>query len=163
MNIKKLGVLVCCVLALCLGLVLAGCDGEEASKKAFSGEWQVVDMEQDGEITTADDMALLRSLGLDVILSLNDDLSASLSIFGSKGEGTWQPETSKKATFVLDGQDIEMTIEDGQLTLVQNTTTMNFVRSEELAGDDEAEASDDGAEDAAEETAEDAEAEDSDD
>ena len=159
MNIKKLGVLVCCVLALCLGLALAGCDGEEASKKAFAGEWQVVDMEQDGEITTADDMALLRSLGLDVILSLNDDLSASLSIFGSKGEGTWQPETSTKATFVLDGQDIEMTIEDDQLTLVQNTTTMNFVRSEEAEDSDDA----DDAEDAVEETVEDTKAEDSDD
>ena len=139
MKIKKLGVLVCCVLALCLGFALAGCDGEEASKKAFGGYWSVVDMEQDGEITTAEDMSLLRSLGLDVTLSLNEDLSATLTIFGSVGTGTWTPKTSKEATFTLDGQDIELTLEDDQLHLVNNTTTMNFTRSEEAPASDEGE------------------------
>ena len=157
MNIKKLGALVCCALALCLGLALMGCDGEDASKKAFGGNWSVLHMEQDDQITTADDMSLLRSLGLDVTLSLNEDLSASLTIFGSEGTGTWTPETSKKATFTLDGQDIEMTIADDELTLVQNTTTMVFVRSDEVETGEDAELQ--GAEpggDAADDTADDA-------
>ena len=140
MTIKKFGALVCCVLALCLGFALVGCDGVEASKKAFCGEWSVEEMDQDGEITTAEDMALFRSLGLDVVLTLNDDLSAKLSIFGSEGDGTWEPETKSKATFVLDGQNIEMTIEDGKLHLKQDSTLMTFVRSEELEGTEEAKA-----------------------
>lgn len=119
-------------IVVCVCLALTFCTGEKASLKAFTGEWTAESMQQDDEVTTEEDLALFRSIGLDVTLSLRDDLSATYVIFGAESKGTWQPETGTAATLTLSGQDIDLSLQDGKLTMQSNTTTVVFVHSDDI-------------------------------
>ena len=117
---------------VCVCLVLTFCTGEKASLKAFTGEWSALTMQQDDEITTEEDLALFRSLGLDVTLSLRDDLSATYSLFGAESNGTWQPETGTTATLMLNGEEINLSLQDDTLTMQTYATTIEFVHSDQI-------------------------------
>ena len=127
------GVVAAVAIVVCVCLFLTFCTGEKAGLRAFTGEWSAASMQQDDAITTEEDMALFRSIGLDVTLSLRDDLSATLSLFGAESSGTWQPESGSAATMSLNNEEIDLTMEDGQLKMQNNETTIVFVHSDEIA------------------------------
>ena len=125
--------LLSCMFALCLAL--AGCGGsagnnETTGKAAFTGTWDLIEMSQDGETTGKDDLESLKSRGYEVFLNLNEDGSAALVLFGEATEGTWTASSATSGSLSLEGQQINMTIEDSKLKVEQEKTTLVFEKGE---------------------------------
>jgi hypothetical protein len=108
---KHLGriVLCLCICAACLALCACGnkASAKEA-KAAFEGEWELYSIEveegSDQSGTTADDVALLKELGLPVTLSLKDDDSFELDVFGEVTTGEWSASSTESATLKVEKQ-----------------------------------------------------------
>lgn len=123
--------LMACVFALCLALV--GCGGgnnAEANKAAFTGTWDLVEMDQNGQVTGSDDLETLKSLGLEVYVNLNQDGTAALVLFGDAMEGTWEAASTTAGTLTLEGQQVNMTIEDSKLKFEQEGASLTFQKGE---------------------------------
>lgn len=135
MNKKGVIAAISCAFALCLAL--AGCGGGQSSadaakeaKEAFAGTWDLVEMTQDGEQTGAEDLEMLKSLGLEVFVNLEEDGTAALVLFGTPLEGTWEAASTTEGTLVLDGQEVAMTITDSKLTFEDQGSSLTFEKGE---------------------------------
>lgn len=122
--------LTACVFALCLALVGCGTSSSESNKSAFTGTWDLVEMEQDGEVTNSDDLEKLKSLGLEVYVNLNEDGTVALVLFGEPMEGTWEATSATAGTLTLKGQQVNMTIEDSKLKFAQEGASLTFQKGE---------------------------------
>ena len=138
---RKTGILLslCCALALCLALV--GCGGSsgegggnDAAKAAFAGSWDLVEITQNGEETSSEDIEMLSSLGLDVYLTLNEDGTSELVLFGESMEGTWTAESETAGTIVIQGASTAMTIEGENLMLEEEDSSLTFKKGEPRDG-----------------------------
>lgn len=136
-RLLKLSAVLVCALALCVGLAACGGGSDvDKSKKAFAGTWELVSMDENGKITAEEDVAIMKSFGMTVVLHLNDDGSASLDTTFNNTmnmEGTWTPKTATTASATLAGGAVDMTIKDNVLSFKQVNTTMNFRKSESAA------------------------------
>ena len=125
--------LMACVFALCLALV--GCGGgggnnAEANKAAFTGTWNLVELNQDGQVTDADSLETMKALGLEVYVNLNEDGTAVLVMFGETMEGTWEAVSTTAGTVTFDDRQTNMTIEDSKLKLEEEGTSLTFEKGE---------------------------------
>ena len=114
-----------CVFALSLALV--GCGGGDV-KAAWVGTWDLSEMEENGEVTSSDDIQMLKELGLTVQLELKEDGTGALVLFGESMQGKWEAKSATDATFTYEGQTINMKIADGKLTMEQNNSKLTFVK-----------------------------------
>lgn len=121
---KKLGIIaaVCCALALCFALVGCGAD-----KSNYTGEWNLA--YGSDENLDADSIALMDSLGLTVKLTLNDDGSGTLDLFGETMQAKWEASSNTEGKIALEGSEAKMTLANGELTITDGTgATMTFKR-----------------------------------
>ena len=121
---KKLGIIaaVCCALALCFALVGCGAD-----KSNYTGEWNLA--YGSDENLDADSIALMDSLGLTVKLTLNDDGSGTLDLFGETMQAKWEASSNTEGKIALEGSEAKMTLANGELTITDSTgATMTFKR-----------------------------------
>ena len=117
------------MIALCL--VLAGCasggaGGGADAAKSFIGDWKLVGMEEDGEATSSEDIALMEQMGVTVTLSFKEDKSCALSVFGEETSGTWEAKSPSEAAITIEGQTVVATLANEVLTLEDNGTKMMF-------------------------------------
>ncbi len=116
---KRIAILlaVVCSLALCFALVgCGGGKGEDASKN-FVGDWVLVGGEADGEVIDAEMVDMLNSFGMQVYLSLKDDGTATLVLFGEEMDGTWKAKDASTVTLTFDGSSADSKLADNKLTL----------------------------------------------
>ena len=127
MRVLKIGLVG--LVAAVLSFVVVGCggaNGGQEAKDAFVGSWNLVAMEGEAG-ASAEDIALMQSLGLSVGIQLHEDGTGSLDLFGEKMDGTWTAENATQGKLVLSDQEIAMTLgSDGNLSLQQNNDTMIF-------------------------------------
>ena len=121
---KKWVAMLASVFALCL--VLAGCCGGADAAKNYVGDWKLSGMEENGEVTSADDLKLMEDLGMTITLSVKEDKTFSLNVMGDETSGTWEAKSASEATFTVDGQSVPATLADGVLTLESDGTKMQF-------------------------------------
>lgn len=115
-KLNKIIALVACALLTCL--VVVGCGNKEAYKADFVGTWEIVETEKEDETVGEEDIALLKSLGMNVYAEINEDGTCTLEPFGSVIEGTWDVSGKGKGSMAAMDQNIPMTIEeDGRLFL----------------------------------------------
>lgn len=117
------------MIALCL--VLAGCasggaGGGADAAKSFIGDWKLVGMEENGESTSSEDIALMEQMGVTVTLSFKEDKSCALSVFGEETSGTWEAKSPSEAAITIEGQTVVATLANEVLTLEDNGTKMMF-------------------------------------
>ena len=117
------------MIALCL--VLAGCasggaGGDADAAKSFIGDWKLVGMEENGESTSSEDIALMEQMGVTVTLSFKEDKSCALSVFGEETSGTWEAKSPSEAAITIEGQTVVATLANEVLTLEDNGTKMMF-------------------------------------
>lgn len=123
------------VMAFMLCISLFGCGGSSSSSSgsyetAFVGTWNAVEMTGD-ESYDKDQVEALRTLGmLDIYMNLEEDGKAIFSsVSGNQSssvEGIWKAESETQATFTVNENSTPMTLEDGQLSMTSNDTTMIF-------------------------------------
>lgn len=137
-TVMKKGIiaLMACVFALCLALV--GCGGSGGSggdaKAAWVGTWDLVEMEENGEVTGSEDIEMLKSLGLEVYLELNEDGAGSLVLFGEPMTGKWEAKSATEGSFTIEGQTVDMKIADSKLNMEQNGSKLTFQKGEARSG-----------------------------
>lgn len=121
---KKLGLIaaLCCAFVLCFALVGCGAD-----KSNYTGEWKLA--YGSDENLDADSIALMDSLGMSVTLTLNDDGTGALNLFGDTQEVKWEASSNEEGKITLDGSEAAMTLEEGELTITDKTdASMTFKR-----------------------------------
>ncbi|MBO4352438.1 MAG: hypothetical protein J5818_02965 [Eggerthellaceae bacterium] len=133
-----IAVVLCCTLALALGLVGCGGGAEKAdpvaeSKAAFTGTWDLSGMVENGEPVAQEDLDIVKSLGLEIYLELDEDGSAMLELAGSSLGGEWTPKTATEADISFDDETITMTIDGDTLSMEQDGSRLEFTKRNESA------------------------------
>lgn len=127
---KKLAfVAVACACALMLVLVgCAGADGPVQSweQKAFAGTWNLVEMSDGGDVTGADELKLMNSMGMQVTLALGEDSNLTLDRLGKVTNGTWKATSETEGSATIEGQELAMQITEGKLVLEQGGDKLVF-------------------------------------
>ena len=103
---------ICCMFALCFSLAGCGVD-----KSGYIGNWS---LESGTDATLdADSIALMKTLGLQVILTLNDDETGSMDLFGDKLEVTWKASSATEGEATIDGKPVTLKLEEEKLTVTE--------------------------------------------
>ena len=103
---------ICCMFALCFSLAGCGVD-----KSGYVGNWS---LESGTDATLdADSIALMKSLGLQVILMLDDDETGSMDLFGEKLEVTWKATSATEGEATIDGKATKLKLEEEKLTVTE--------------------------------------------
>lgn len=123
-------VLACVLAMLCLGLFACSGSGADA-KKAYIGQWKLTEMTENGEAVSADDMAMLDSLGMTIDLTVNEDGTFDLIFFGESQKGDWEAKSATEATFTIEGDSVPATLKDGKLTLSESDVSMTFEKKDD--------------------------------
>ena len=122
---KKLGVglVLCFALALCFMLV--GCGGIDKSK--FVGDWHLAS--STNENLDAQSIELMKSLGLDMKLTLSDDGSGKLDMFGDEMKLSWEASSNTAGKVKFDNSETNMSLNNNELTLADvNGSSLTFKR-----------------------------------
>ena len=127
---KGIVALLACVFALSLALVGCAGGGGGDVKAAWIGSWDLYEMDENGQVTSSDDIKMLKDLGLTVTLELNEDGSGALVLFGESTKGTWEAKSATEASFTAENQTISMAIADDKLTMEQNGSKLVFQKGE---------------------------------
>lgn len=127
---KKITALVLALMMACLMTCAFAADADPL----YTGEWYLKTM-QNGDETI--DVA---AMGLVGVMTLNADWTCSMTGMGNDATGTWKDEPDKnKITVTLDGDDADVMLSDGELTVTAGETKMIFTREAPAAGGDTAE------------------------
>ena len=112
------------ITAMLLALMLAclmSCACAADADPLYVGEWYLQTM-ADGEETMN-----VSAMGINGILTLNDDWTCSVTGLGENMTGTWKDE-NENITAVIGGDEVGIMLSNGELTLTAGTTTMIFTR-----------------------------------
>lgn len=122
--------------AVSLGAVaLVGCSSGSggASGPACEGNWTLASMSSEGETITEEDIQEMAESGMDLsgafTLELASDGTAVLSAFDTPSEGTWEAKDGK-CEISIDNETIAAPIENDQLILSVDGSSINFKRAE---------------------------------
>lgn len=129
---KRIAVVLAAACALAMCFALAGCGGgksEDASKN-FVGDWVLVGGEANGEEIDQESIDLLDSLGMQIYLSLEDDGTATLMLFGEEMDGTWKAKDANTVTITFEGDDGDFKLADNKLTLEVEGDKLIFEKGE---------------------------------
>lgn len=131
---RIVSVVLASMFALMLGTALVGCGGSEDYTANFAGEYKLVEMEENGEVTPQEDLAMLEALGLTVNLNLNaEDGTAELDMMGDVMSGTWTANSATECSVTLDGETLDGTLADNMLTISDGSSSMTFEKNVEEA------------------------------
>lgn len=92
-----------------------------AAEENIEGVWYVESISQDGQTLDAD---ILSSMGMNMVLTLNSDGTATLDAMGTKNEGIWTAD----GIINMNDSDVPYTLQDGSLILEQDGQVMKFSR-----------------------------------
>ena len=103
----------------------------EELEASFVGTWEIESAtSQDGDIT-ADDIAALEDLGMNVTLDLDDDGSMLIDVFGEQTTGTWEIKDEHTLTLTVDDEPVDATLEDDLITLSYEGQSMVFEKADD--------------------------------
>ena len=123
---RRIGVVaaIACVLVLCFALV--GCGGG-VDKSKFVGSWELVSSDAEG--LDANAIETMKSLDLTVTLTLNNDDTGTLDLFGEESAVTWKATNASEGTISMEGVgDANLKFEGDNLVMVDDTSSMTFAK-----------------------------------
>lgn len=118
--------------ALALTVSLVACGGTPAGLNLeelageFVGTWEMSHAEFEEGPVAEEDYDALADLGLHVTLDLGESGDILFDAFGSQFEGTWEIKDESTITATLDGESVDMPVEDDELVLDYMGETMYF-------------------------------------
>ena len=118
-------------LAIALGLCLTGCGSSEGDgdySKNFIGSWKVIDMVEDGS-SSAEDMAMLEAMGVQMIMEFKEDGSFKREAMGeTMMEGTWKAKDATTLSMESDGATGDAVLKDGKLVAEADDVSLTLER-----------------------------------
>ena len=122
---KKIGIIAALACALVLCFALVGCGGGSVDKSKFVGSWGLESGSD--ENLDADSIELMKSLGLEVTLTLKDDDTGTLNLFGEEMNITWSASSATEGKIEMEeAGSANMKIEDEKLVLSDDSSSMTF-------------------------------------
>ena len=100
---------------------LAACKGSGKSKPSPVGTYNISALVEDGEETTAEELEILKEMGLDISLELKEDKTGTIQLFGEEIEITWDNDYIN-----LEGESIPYTFDGTDLVIEQEDSKMVF-------------------------------------
>ena len=93
----------------------------------MKGTWALSSMKDtDGKSVSAEDIKLLKSVGMYCTLTLSKNGKAKLDIFGDVMSGTWKAKSKSKGAITIDGDSVNMTLKGKTLTMANNGASLVF-------------------------------------
>lgn len=130
MKKKSLFILLACCFALCMAMALGGCGDSKADySKNFTGDWEISSMVDDEEDIDADTLGLMKAMGFNCTLTLKEDKTASMDVFGDASEGTWEPKSASECSVTFEGDSMNGKLDGEKLTFTDDTSTLVFVKA----------------------------------
>lgn len=124
---KKFGIVATLCVVLALSFALVGCGGESVDKSKYTGNWQLTS--SSSEDLDADSIALMKSLGLEVKLTLNEDGTGMLDMFGDERDLTWDATSNTDGKMTISGNETTMKLADNELTIADvDKASLTFTR-----------------------------------
>ena len=120
---KKATALLLVTIILAMSFAACSSDSPVVDGTAFVGTWNVVEVEEGGEVIGAE---LIELAGLTAFLVLSEDGTMSMDLMGEVGEGTWKAKNDSTVSITVDGEKIDATLADGRLTLAADETKIIF-------------------------------------
>ena len=125
---KKMTALLLTLILACLATFACAADADPL----YTGEWYMKTMSQ------GDQSFDVAAMGMNAVLTLNEDWTCSVTGMGADVTGTWKDE-NEKITAVIDGDPADLMLSNGELTLSAGDTTMVFTREAPAAATEIAE------------------------
>ena len=123
---KKIGIIAALACALVLCFALVGCSGN-VDKTKFIGSWELESGSD--ENLDAESIELMKSLGLTVTLTLNEDGKGTMDLFGEAMDVEWTAKSPTEGTMTIKDQgDANRKIESEKLMLSDASTSMTFAK-----------------------------------
>lgn len=124
---KKIGIIAALVCAFVLCFALVGCGGGSVDKTKFTGTWTLESGSD--ENLDADSIELMKSLGLEVNLTLNDDDTGRLNMFGQEEAVTWEATSATEGKLSMENAgSANLKIEDSKLVMSDDSSSMTFAK-----------------------------------
>ena len=123
---KKLASIIAAAAMACILAFTAVACSKSDPTEAYVGSWDLSEI-TGAEGISSDDMALMESMGLYIVLELNQDGTAVLDMVGERVSGTWSAESETEATITFDGAPVTATLQDGKLNFSIEGESMVFV------------------------------------
>ncbi len=128
-SIGKLIAVVACALALCFALT--GCDSSaDQYKKNFQGNWELSGLSEGNTTYGESDLSMLKSWGMSVSLSMNEDGTMAFDYFGETVDGNWEPKDASTVTLKILGDSVDGKLSDGVLSIEVEGASMQFKKTE---------------------------------
>lgn len=123
---KKIGIIAALVCAFVLCFALVGCGGS-VDKTKFLGTWELESA--DDENLDAESVELMKSLGLEVTLTLKDDGTGSLNLFGEETEVEWEATSATEGKISMkDTGNANLKVDGDKLVMSDDSTAMTFAK-----------------------------------
>ena len=131
---KQIPVILAAVLVIMAAMLLicsckkADSSRENAEIKTEKTEerYEIIAMISEGEETPAEDLALLKSQGLNCTIVLRSDGTGVLDLFGEETKLTWDEKNIS-----TDKNTMPYTRKDDQLTITDGNSSLTFMKSDE--------------------------------
>ena len=121
---KRLAAIAAIVSVFVLCLCLTAC---AVDKTQFIGTWAFESGSEEG--LDSESVELMKTFGLEATLTLAEDETGTLNLFGEETPVTWSAKSSTEGTLSLESMgDASMKIDDGRLVLEDKGTSMTFKR-----------------------------------
>lgn len=126
--IGKLKIVTALACALLLGVLTCGC-APSVDAKNFTGAWEFLYGSQEGLNKEEIDMA--KSLGSNAVMTLNEDGTGTLDLFGDVTNLTWVATNDTDGSVTVEGSNAaSMNVKDDQLILSDSSDrTLTFGRA----------------------------------
>lgn len=120
-------------LAVAAGIaLLGGCSpaggGSAAEGPGCEGVWDLSGMEQNGETASAEDLASLKEMGMEITIDLAADGSFAFNLMGEKLEGTWVAKGTDTCELTVENETVPATVSGDDLSMEQDGAKMTFTR-----------------------------------
>lgn len=115
-------------LAVCFALVGCGGGSSADNAKNFVGYWELTAMTASDGTDGAETLSLMASLGLTTSLTLNEDGTATLDMFGDKSTGTWTATSATVASVDTGNGTIDFTLSGDKLTAKDGEDSLTFTK-----------------------------------
>lgn len=127
---KRLGILLAAVFLATACFMVAGCGGGNNAGADVVGTWELSGGQgSDGTTYGPDEIALMKSMGMDVTFTFSEDGTAIGTLSGDETKGTWKSVDASTIDITINGQTQQGVLKNGELSITVNGETLTFSKA----------------------------------
>ena len=96
------GIIAAIIIITIVVVIIAGNNGAFGSIESLKGKFDLIEMEEDGMVTTKDDIDVLKKFNIETTIEFNDDKTGTLDVMGEKIDFKIDGNTLKADDITMD-------------------------------------------------------------